>query len=128
MHMLSIVHTYSGAHIHWNACYAKFGFFPVPGCQQRYLEPCVEARASNAPLAEPLAVVTGAAALPHPEKVEAGAKAVSRRHEGWAGEDAYFCSAGRCARAQWAAPDAPPGGPSLAELVKLELIWPSSNR
>lgn len=97
----------------------------MPGCQQRYLEPCVEARAADAPLAEPLAVVTGAAALPHPEKVEAGAKAVSRRHEGWAGEDAYFCSAGRCAQALWAALDAPPGGPSLAELVTLKSIWPS---
>ena len=66
-----------------------------PGCQQRHLEPSEDHAAGDAPLAKPLAVATGAAALPHPEKVEAGARAVSRRHEGWAGEDAYFCATGR---------------------------------
>ncbi|KAK9827711.1 hypothetical protein WJX81_003442 [Elliptochloris bilobata] len=65
------------------------------GCQQRHLEPSEDLIAGDAPLAKPLAVATGAAALPHPEKVEVGARAVSRRNEGWAGEDAYFCAAGR---------------------------------
>jgi hypothetical protein len=51
---------------------------------------------ADAPLERPLALATGAAALPHPEKVEAGARAVSRRREGWAGEDAYFTACGGC--------------------------------
>lgn len=55
-----------------------------------------EVRPVEAPLPpeQPLAVSASAVALPHPEKVGAGhPKAVNRKHEGWGGEDAYFCVA-----------------------------------
>jgi protein phosphatase PTC7 len=41
-------------------------------------------------LAVPLAVAVAGFAIPHPEKVAAGAKGANRRGAGWGGEDAYF--------------------------------------
>jgi hypothetical protein len=53
------------------------------------------------PLARPLAVAASAVSLPHPEKVGAGApKAINKKHEGWGGEDAYFCIDGGWVRRQ----------------------------
>ena len=47
-------------------------------------------------LSQPLRVTFGAISIPHPEKVSKDkAKAVNKQSEGWGGEDAYFCAAGR---------------------------------
>ncbi len=43
-----------------------------------------------APLARPLALRAGGAAVPHPDKMKSGARATLRAHAGDAGEDAYF--------------------------------------
>lgn len=60
-------------------------------CEVPHLE-----KSSSLLLPHALQVLFGAISLPHPEKIaEGGAKAVNRRHEGWGGEDAYFCSPGR---------------------------------
>ena len=42
------------------------------------------------PLIRPLTLRTGAAAVPHPDKMKAGARGVARQDSGHAGEDAYF--------------------------------------
>ena len=54
--------------------------------------------ASGLYLAEPLTVAASGVAVPHPDKIAEGApKAVNRKHEGWGGEDAYFCTDSGCA-------------------------------
>ena len=46
-------------------------------------------------LSQPLVVHASAVSVPHPEKVRDGTtKAVNKRHHGFAGEDAYFCTSG----------------------------------
>ena len=46
-------------------------------------------------LSQPLVVHASAVSVPHPEKVRDGTtKAVNKRHHGYAGEDAYFCTSG----------------------------------
>ena len=46
-------------------------------------------------LSQPLVVHASAVSVPHPEKVREGTtKAVNKRHHGYAGEDAYFCTSG----------------------------------
>ena len=42
------------------------------------------------PLTRPLTLRTGAAAVPHPDKMKAGARGIARQESGHAGEDAYF--------------------------------------
>ncbi len=45
---------------------------------------------ANTPLLRPLSLRTGAAAVPHPDKMKAGARALAKSDAGHAGEDAYF--------------------------------------
>jgi protein phosphatase PTC7 len=45
-------------------------------------------------LDEPLVVHASAVSVPHPDKVQKGARAVNKKTIGYGGEDAYFCTAG----------------------------------
>lgn len=49
----------------------------------------------HSPPQVPLQVSTAACVLPKRAALEAGHKAVSRKHRGWGGEDAYFVAQGR---------------------------------
>lgn len=62
------------------------------GLTQRTIQ-ARKATIQAAPLEKPLKMSASAVAYPHPEKVGAGhAKAFVRKYDGWAGEDAYFCT------------------------------------
>jgi hypothetical protein len=65
---------------------------PHTGESQRNLIPADPSHEEEAAeyLPEPLEVLASAIALPHPEKVQAGTKAVNKRGLGYGGEDAYF--------------------------------------
>jgi protein phosphatase PTC7 len=54
----------------------------------RHVEPLLPP--ASVTLTRPMTLRTGAAAVPHPDKMKAGARGVSRAEAGHAGEDAYF--------------------------------------
>lgn len=68
----------------------------IEGPKTRNLIPCcVVRRPIQAGTGLPIVVAASAMAVPHPEKVADGRRAVNRRGGGYGGEDAYFYCATR---------------------------------
>ena len=86
-HEVDVLHPGGGAS-HGGADGTSTASSVSAGTAQLYEEPAVPAPA--VPLTRPLTIRTGAAAVPHPDKMRAGARGIARQESGHAGEDAYF--------------------------------------